>query len=199
MLEESSVEEKKAEAQNLLEQLKSAVNQPRLYVYQFFEDMRNDIDIQSCKTLNDTNKKQIHEYQAKLIDKVQEFESLCLEKINVDSDSDFQVTIEQTESYLNGLVVAQTELDRFKELLSNELLKVEKALFQNKCMFFVKASEKDDEINDEIDDEIDDEGDYDESGSNDIVNDHLIKKDNLFGSLITVEDCFIRRKVFDKE
>ncbi len=66
-------------------------------------------------------------------------------------------------------------------------------------MFFVKASEKDDEINDEIDDEIDDEGDYDESGSNDIVNDHLIKKDNLFGSLITVEDCFIRRKVFDKE
>jgi len=47
MLEETSVEEKKAEAQNLLVQLKSAVNQPRLYIYQFFEDMRNDIDIQS--------------------------------------------------------------------------------------------------------------------------------------------------------
>jgi len=150
--------------------------------------------------LNDTNKEQIYEYQAKLIDKVQEFESLCLEKINVDSASDFQVTIEQTESYLNGPVVAQAELDRFKELLSNELLKVEKVLFQNKCMFFVKASEKDDEINDEIDDEIDDESDDeeanvrddDESGSDDSVNNHLIKKDNLFGSLITVEDCFIR-------
>jgi len=196
MLEESSVEEKKAEAQNLLEQLKSAVNQPRLYVYQFFEDMRNDIDIQSCKTLNDTNKKQIHEYQAKLIDKVQEFESLCLEKINVDSDSDFQVTIEQTESYLNGQVVAQAELDRFKELLSNELLKVEKALFQNKCMFFVKASEKDDEIDDEEVTVRDD----DESGSDDNVNENLTKKDNLFGGLlITVEDCFMRRKVFHKE
>ena len=102
MLEETSIEEKKAEAQNLLEQLKSAVNQPRLYVYQFFEDMRNDIDIQSCKTLNETNKEKIYEYQAKLIDKVQEFESLCLQKINEDSASDFQVTIKQTESYLNG-------------------------------------------------------------------------------------------------
>jgi hypothetical protein len=196
MLEETSIEEKKAEAQNLLEQLKSAVNQPRLYVYQFFEDMRNDIDIQSCIALNETNKEQIHEYQAKLIDKVQEFESLCLQKINADSASDFQMTIEQTESYLNGQVVAQAELDRFKELLSNELLKVEKALFQNKCMFFVKASEKDDEIDDEEVTVRDD----DESGSDDNVNENLTKKDNLFGGLlITVEDCFMRRKVFHKE
>ena len=196
MLEETSIEEKKAEAQNLLEQLKSAVNQPRLYVYQFFEDMRNDIDIQSCKTLNETNKEKIYEYQAKLIDKVQEFESLCLQKINADSASDFQMTIEQTESYLNGPVVAQAELDRFKELLSNELLKVEKVLFQNKCMFFVKASE----IDDEIDDEEATVRDDDESGSDDNVNENLTKNDNLFGGfLITVEDCFIRRKVFNKE
>ncbi len=196
MLEETSIEEKKAEAQDLLEQLKSTVNQPRLYVYQFFEDMRNDIDIQSCIALNETNKEQIHEHQAKLIDKVQEFESLCLQKINADSASDFQMTIEQTESYLNGPVVAQAELDRFKELLSNELLKVEKALFQNKCMFFVKASEKDDEIDDEEVTVRDD----DESGSDDNVNENLTKKDNLFGGLlITVEDCFIRRKGFNKE
>ena len=196
MLEETSIEEKKAEALNLLEQLKSAVNQPRLYVYQFFEDMRNDIDIQSCIALNETNKEQIHEHQAKLIDKVQEFESLCLQKINADSASDFQMTIEQTESYLNGPVVAQAELDRFKELLSNELLKVEKALFQNECIFFVKASE----IDDEIDVEEATVGDNDENGSDDSVNDNLIKKANLFGGLlITVEDCFIRRKGFNKE
>jgi hypothetical protein len=192
MLEETSIEEKKAEALNLLEQFKSAVNQPRVYIYQFFEDMRNDIDIQSCKTLNETNKEQIYEHQAKLIDKVQEYESLCLEQVNVLSASDFQVTIEQTESYLNGSVVSQAELDRVKGLLSNELLKVEKVLFQNKCMFFVKASE----IDDEIDDEEASVREDDESGSYDSVNDHLIKNDNLF---ITVEDCFIRRTVFNKE
>ena len=196
MLEETSIEEKKAEALNLLEQLKSAVNQPRLYVYQFFEDMRSDIDIQSCKILDETNKERIYEHQAKIIAKVQEFERLCLEKVNVDSASDFQVKIEQTESVLNGPVVSQAELDRVKGLLSNELLKVEKALFQNKCMFFVKASEKDDEIDDEEVTVRDD----DESGSDDNVNENLTKKDNLFGGLlITVEDCFMRRKVFHKE
>jgi len=196
MLEEMSIEEKKAEAQNLLEQLKSVVNQPRLYVYQFFEDMRNNIDIQSCIALNETNKEQIYGHQAKLIDKVQEFESLCLQKINEDSASDFQVTIKQTESYLNGSVVSQAELDRVKSLLSNELLKVEKVLFQNKCMFFVKASE----IDDETDDEKATVRNDDESGSDESVNDNLIKNDNLFGGLlITVEYCFIRRKVFNKE
>ncbi len=35
MSEETSLEKKKAKAQNLLEKFKSAVNQPRLYVYQF--------------------------------------------------------------------------------------------------------------------------------------------------------------------
>jgi len=196
MLEETSIEEKNAEAVNLLEQFKLAVNQPRVYIYKFFEDMRNDIDIQSCKALNETNKEKIYEHQAKLIDKVQKYESLCLEQVNVINASDFQVTIEQTESYLNGPVVAQAELERVKGLLSNELLKVEKVLFQNKCMFFVKAGEKDDEIDDEDATVRDD----DESGSDDSVNDHLIKKNNLFGGLlITVEDCFIRRKVFNKE
>ena len=78
MSKETSLEEKKAEAQKLLEQFKSAVNQPRLYVYQFFEDMRNDIDIQFCKTLNETNKERVYEEQSKLINKVLEFESLCL-------------------------------------------------------------------------------------------------------------------------
>jgi len=180
MLEETSLEEKKAEAKNLLEQLKSAVNQPRLYIYQFFEDMRNDIDIQSCKTLNETNKERIYEHQTKLIIQVQEFESLCLEQVNVDNVNEFQVTIKQTESYLNGLVVFEAELDRLKRLLSNELIKVEKILFQNKSMFFVKA------------------GDNSATDNLEILS-IIIKKNNLFGLLITVEDCFIRRKIFNEK
>ncbi len=106
--------------------------------------------------------------------------------MNVDSASDFQVTIEQTESYLNGPVVSQAELDRFNRLLSNELLKVEKVLFQDKCIFFVKAGEND----------------Y-KSGIGKSVTDNLkilsiIKRYNLFGLLIMV-DCFIRREVFNNK
>ncbi len=180
MLEETSLEEKRAEAKNLLEQLKSAVNQPRLYIYQFFEDMRNDIDIQSCTTLNETNKERIYEHQTKLITQVQEFESLCLEQVYVDNVSNFQVAIEQTESYLKGPVVSEAEIDRVKRLLSSELINVEKILFHNKCMFFVKA------------------GDNSATDNLEILS-IIIKKNNLFGLLITVEDCFIRRKIFNEK
>jgi len=180
MLEETSLEEKRAEVLNLLEKFKLAVNQPRLFVNQFFEDIRNEIDIQSSKTLNDSNKERIYEHQAKLIAKVQEFENLCLEQVNVDSVNDFQVSIEQTESILNGPVVSNAELDRVKGLLSNELLKIEKVLFQDKCMFFVKAS------------------DYSNTDSSEMLS-NIIKQNDLFGLLIIVEDCFIQSEAFNKK
>jgi hypothetical protein len=199
MFKEAYLEKKKAEAQNLLEQFKSAVNQPRLYVYQFFEDMKNDIDIQSCKTLNkETNKERIYEHQAKLIVKVQEFESLCLEKFKIDSDSDFQMIIEQTESILKGPLVSQAELDIVHGLLSNEILKIEKVLFQDKCMFFVKAGEIDDDHHDKSIDDDDDESVSDTSIANDPeILIKIIKKNNFFGLLIMVEDCFIRKEVLN--
>jgi len=180
MLEETSLEEKRAEVQKLLEKFKLVVNQPRLLVNQFFEDIRNEIDIQSCKTLNDSNKERIYEHQAKLIAKVQEFESLCLEQVNVYSVSDFQVSSEQTESILNGPVVSNAELDRVKKLLSNELLKIENFLFQDKCMFFAKAGDK-------------------SIINNSKISSNIIEQNNLFGLLMTVEDCFIRREVFSKK
>ncbi len=83
MYEETSIEEMKAEAWNLLEQFKTAVNMPRLYVYQFFENMRNEIDIQSFKALNETNKERIYEHQAKLIVKVQELKQILLDLLKV--------------------------------------------------------------------------------------------------------------------
>ena len=100
-----------------------------------------------------------------------------MEQVNIDSASDFQVKIEQTESILNGPVDSQAEIDRVRGLLSNELLKVEKVLFQDKCMFFVKAD--------------------DNSESYDLSNE--IKRNNMFGLLITVEDCFIQREAFNKK
>ena len=191
MLEKSSLQEKKTEAEKLLEKFRSVVNQPRLYVYQFFEDMRNDIDIQFCKALNETNKEQMYEHQAKLISEVQQFESLCLEHVNVDSASDFQGILEQTESKLNGPVVSQAELDTVKELLSNELLKIEKVLFQDKCMFFLKAGEIGD---------VDYEVDWVGSKTNNLeVWSNVIKHKKMFGLLITVKDCFIRREEIHKE
>ncbi len=73
---------------------------------------------------------------------------------------------------------------------------VEKAFFRNKCMFFIKANE--------IDDEVANLG-YDESRSDHSITDNLkilskkIKQNNLLGLLITVEDCFIQREVLNKK
>jgi len=45
-----------------------------------------------------------------LIEKVNEFESLCLIQINEDSAIEFQVIIEQIENNLNGKDISQDEL-----------------------------------------------------------------------------------------
>jgi hypothetical protein len=183
MLKLTNLDEKKAEAQKLLAKIRSAVNQPRLYVYQFFEDMRNDIDVQSYTILNETNMERIYERQAKLIDKVQEFESLCLEQVNLDIATDFQVTIEQAESNLNRPVVSQAELDRVIGHLSNVLFNVEKVLFQDKCVLFVKAGEI-----------------KDETGSFTNITDYfVIEQNNLFGLFIFFEDLFIRKEAFNQK
>ncbi len=177
--------------------------------------MINYIDIQSCKALNETNKERIHKHQAELIVKVQEFERLCLKKVNVDNFSDFQMIIEQAETKLNGSVVSQAEVNRVNGFLSNELLKVEKVLFKDKSMYFLKADEIDDEVYnddnevsdkddnevfDKDDDEVSDE-DYDDRhiADNLRIVSLLIKENNLLGLLITVEDCFIQKESFDKK
>jgi hypothetical protein len=59
------------------------------------EIIKNNIDVQFCKTLNEANKERIYEHHAKLIIKVQELES-HLEQVNVDSTSDFQMTFNRT-------------------------------------------------------------------------------------------------------
>jgi len=80
-----------------------------LNVIKYFKDLKNQIDIEFCKILNDINnelveqqvKEEIYEKQAILIDKINEFESLCSIKINDDSEIECQVIIGQIENNLN--------------------------------------------------------------------------------------------------
>jgi hypothetical protein len=170
---------------------------PKLYVSEFFSDLKNEIDIEFYKNLNETNKERVNKHHVELIDKVQEFESLCLGQINVDSESDLQVKIEQIEADLNGLEVSVDELDRVNTLLSNELLEIQKNLFQDKCMIFVKVGE--------FKDQDDDEDDEDGWGTQNSLLFHLqtikseMRINNLLGLLIVVEDCFIRKEIFNKK
>jgi len=186
MLEEQTIKNvEKTEIRSLLEDFKLAVNRPMLYVNKYFEDLRNQIDIEFCKTLNEINnelveqqvKEKIYENQAVLIEKVNDFESFCLIQINEDSAIEFQVIIDQIENNLNGQEISQDELGKIYGLLSNEVEKVQKILFQNKSMFFLKSNQIT----------------CNENVSN------LMNKKNLSGILITMEDCFIQKESIEEK
>ncbi len=72
-------------------------------------------------------------------------------------------------------------------LLSDKLLQIERKLFQNRSMVFVKANEE-----------------YEEDKFK-FVASHLkfvskkVKESGLFGLLISVEDCFIKKEAFEKK
>jgi len=193
-----NIDKKRDELNSLLERFKSAVNQPRLYVFRFFDDLKNEIDIQFCKILNETNKvkmnEQIYEQQAKLIEKVQEFESLCSSQINEESMSNLNVTIEEIEKDLNGPNVSQDELCKMDRVLSNELIKIHKILFQDKFMFFVNAIEIIEAFDKAEESRTDKKSEY--SRCLEILS-TIIKEKNVSGLLVAVDECFIRNELFD--
>jgi len=77
--------------------LKWAVEQLRLYVIGFFEDLRNQIDIRCQGALDESNEVLMLEQQALLIEKVEEMESYYLvripETVKEDRATDMQLTI----------------------------------------------------------------------------------------------------------
>jgi len=201
MFKKTNIDEKRDKLNNLLEGFKSAVNQPRLYVFKFFDDLKYKIDIQFCKILNETNNvqmnEQIYEQQAKLIEKVKEFESLFSSQTNEENMSYLlNVTIEEIEKDLNEPNISQDELGRIERILSNEFKYIHKILFQDKFMIFVnaikiiKAYEK-----------------LVESGTNE-KSEYLkclqslskkLEQRNFPGVLITVDECFIHKELFVTE
>jgi len=194
--EETSINVEKTQIRSLLEEFKLAVNRPRLYVIKYFEDLKNQIDIEFCKTLNEINnelveqqvKEEIYEKQSYLIEKVNEFESLCLKQINEDSEIEFQVIIEKIENNLNGQDISQDELRKIYDLLSNEVEKIQIILFQNKSMFFLNANE----IKEDFEKHQHSIFGFSHYGLESLSK--KVKQENLPGMLITIEECIIQKE-----
>jgi len=201
--QETSINVEKTEIKSLLEEFKLAVNRPRLYVFKYFKDLKNQIDIEFCKSLNKINnqlveeqvKEEIYEKQD-LIKKVNEFESLCLININEDSAIEYQVIIEQIENNLNRKDISQEELIEINDLLSNEVERIQKIQFQDKSMFFVNAIEIKKACVRHI---------KEENSTLGILFtklnylSELMEQKNFSGMLITMEGCFIRNKLFKQK
>ena len=132
-----------ANVNSLLKRAEFAVEQPRLYVFQFFEDLRNQIDIGCQVALDESNQELMLKQQAKLIEKVQRVESYCLERtaeaVKEDRDGEMHLILGQIEADLRKEDISVGELERMERVLSDKILQIENALFQSRTMIFVKA------------------------------------------------------------
>jgi len=196
-----NIDKKRDELIKLLEEFKSAVYQPTIYIFEFFDDLKNKIDIQFCKILNETTEVQMNEknykQQAELIEKVQEFESLCSSQINEESMSDhLNETIEEIEKDLIEPNVSENELCKLDRVLSNEFKIIHNILFKEKFMFFVNGIEIIEAYNNLIESEIDEECEYLKCLQSLSMK---IEQRNLSGLLITVDEFFIRKDLFITE
>jgi len=181
-----------ANVQILYKRVELAVEQPRLYVFQFFEDLRNQIDIVYQMALDDSNEEMMLEQQAELREKVKEVESYCMERIveavKEDRDGEMRLTFGQIEADLKREDILKGELERMEGVLLDEMLQIEKELFQNRTMLFVKATDEDKE--DEFHDSI---------ASHLKCVSNKAKESGLFGVLICVGGYFIENGAFEKK
>jgi len=196
-----NIDEKRDELKNSLKEFKLAVNRPRLYVFEFFGDLKNKIDIQFCKILFETNNvqmnKEIYEQQAKLIEKVQEFESQCSSQINEENMSDhLNETIEGIEKDLKEPNISQDELGKIDRVLSDEFENIHKIIFQDKFMFFVNAIEIIEAFDKLVNSGTNEGSQYLECLKS---LSKKIKERNLSGFLINVDECFIHKELFNTE
>jgi len=192
-----------AKVHSLLNQLKSAVDQPRIYLFEFFEDLRNQIDI-ACKiAMDESNKETMLEQQALLIERVKEFESACFENLAVAKDNredrgrELRSTLGNIEGELQRASISEAELERMERLISDQLLQIGEKLFQNKSMLFVGADYKGGHTVGDYESSITYER-YVNKGLESLAG--LVKQSHLFGVLISFEDYFIKKEeAFEKK
>lgn len=111
-----------------IEDLKSMIQLPKLYLCDYFIDLRNEIDtfyVQNGLGTSETNKS-----WTAIINKTYEFEAECMAKINNKSFDEISTQIEQTES--NSL-----NSDESIGLLDDLEHKLKSMLFSNKTIIFL--------------------------------------------------------------
>lgn len=157
-----------------LEQLKSALEEPKLYIFNFLENLKAKIDIKTQQALDKQliNEEQLIKNQEIMINNIMEFQELCLSKLleqNL-SQTDLQSTIEEIESDLDNESETVDNED-IEKSISNALFDIQRILFQNKSIHYV------------------------EPGKTSYLSNRIEKH---LGILILIEDDFIDTKNFDR-
>lgn len=132
-----------------LSELKAAVQNPHLYIYQHFSDLKNQIDVEcqqflcSQADLQSTASAQCIDYQDQMIDEVESHEKACLENcqfLDLNEES-VKRTIESTEAELKSLLALEDKrVGEINLLVEETVYYVKRELFLNRSLLFVPRS-----------------------------------------------------------
>lgn len=150
-----------------LNELKQAYQSPRLYISEYFLDLRNTIDIACIE--NTRNGDPGNNKQLLMINEVNAFEKRCLNRFTDDliDKKLLRDTVKQVESVLaNTKCLSNHEVSMLDQLIYEGLTSLQKSLFHNQTLLFLS------------------------SGSC-LYKIHELEIDSQCGKLIVVEDEFI--------
>ena len=150
-------ETKKQQMLKKLEDLKSIVDMPNLFLANYFQELRNNVDKEmfSKQILhkNDIEKKnELNQIWIELISKIDSFEKECKNKDELQSNSNRIDEIKIILDNKNEL----TNLEIIEDKILEEEFNLLKKLFQNKTIiyeFFEKQQQQDEEEEDDIEEE----------------------------------------------
>ena len=136
----------------LTEQLKVAFNSPRLYLAEYFDNLRADVDIEyeiCCQKSKSTSVKEynqrLEEYES-IIKEIKTYEEECMTNFTSISKSEseewkkFDATIKELECGLKSL--QRNDILKFnviQNIFDKTLLSVQRILFKNKSMIFLTS------------------------------------------------------------
>ena len=136
---------------NKLEQLKFIFECPRLFICNYFNDLRSKIDlafVEKMFYLNDkTIKQKLNENWTKMIDLIDSIEmrlmllSKTTNKFNTIFSQEISKKIEFSEKLINQ--ISSVKINEFKDidhLISEQLFKIEKFLLQNQTFVFINET-----------------------------------------------------------
>ena len=134
----------KGELLNDIRQLSEILEAPRLYLADYFSDLRNQVDKEiSIKQMIEQNKgektEQLNELWKEMISKIDSFETDCIKNQLNDIDTIFN-RLKSIESDLNlsgDLLELQNDLNEIKQKIKHEELNVFRNLFKNKTIIFL--------------------------------------------------------------
>lgn len=126
-----------------LEELKNVAELPNLYLADYFNEVRNDMDkeiVSKQMKLHDDDKKvkQLNELWQKMIAEIDQFEKQCI-KNKIDLNTNIQRINSIGEMLSNNK--EQVDLEQIKETIEKEEISLMQTLFQNKTIYFFNVKD----------------------------------------------------------